>query len=87
MITAAALAFAVNVANAVIRWAFGRFGKLATQVLVFVLATVAAVLWYYRLQIPGLLDLAKTVAIIFSLNVAFYEVALSRLSFFKGPAQ
>lgn len=85
MLTAAALTFAVNVATAVLKWLTGRIGKLGTQIVVFALALVAALFWTYQEQVPGLAAVIAAAIGIFSMAVAFYEVVLSRIPFFKGP--
>jgi hypothetical protein len=85
MLTAAALAFAVNLGGAIFNWIFQKVGRVGTQIVLFVLATAAA-LWYtYGSQFPGLGQLLQMALVIFSLAVAFYEVLLKYFPMFSGP--
>lgn len=85
MFTAAALTLIVNVATSLLKWSYDRVGKVGSQIIVFVFALVAALFWTYQAQVPGLVEYAKATIGIFCLAVAFYEVILSRIAFFKGP--
>lgn len=85
MLTATALAFAVNVAGAAFNWIFQRVGRVGTQIVIFVFALVAA-LWYtYSTSFPGVSQYLQITLVIFSLAVTFYEVLLGYFPAFKGP--
>lgn len=87
MLTAAALAFAVNVGGAVFNWIFQRAGRLTTQIVLFVIAIAAAAYWQYHGLVPGLESLVSGALILFSMAVAFYEVLLKYFPAFSGPSQ
>lgn len=85
MLTAAALTLLVNALTALIKWTDRRFGRVGTQMIVFGLSLVAAVVWTYQEQIPGFKAVLAATIGIFCLAVTFYEVVLNRVAFFKGP--
>lgn len=87
MITAAALAFLVNVGGAVFNWIFQKAGRLTTQIVIFALALCAALYFQYGSLYPTLKETVQTAIVIFSLAVAFYEVILRYFPAFSGPQQ
>lgn len=86
MLTAAALSFLVNVATSLLQWVMGKFGRVATQVVVFVLALVAALFVHFDFFTPGIKAYFLTAVAIFVVAVTFYEVVLQYFPFFKGPS-
>ena len=87
MLTGAAVIFLVNVVSSWLkRFVVPRFGRLGVQVLVFVAAAVGASFYTFKGQIAGIQEFLTSAFGIFSLSVAFYEVILSRFSWFKGVA-
>lgn len=85
MLTAAALAFAINIGGGIFNWIFQKAGRLATQATIFVLALLAAVYWQYHGLVPGLADVITGAIVLFSMAVAFYEVLLGYFPAFAGP--
>lgn len=85
MLTAAALAFAVNLAGAVFNWVFQKAGRLTTQVVIFALALLAAVYYQYFADIPSVSNAVQIAIVIFSMAVSFYEVLLKYSPVFSGP--
>lgn len=86
MLTATALAFAVNIGGAVFNWVFQRVGRVWTQVAIFALAVLAAIYYQYSTDFPGIVNLVQVSVVIFSMAVAFYEVLLKQIaSVFSGP--
>lgn len=86
MLTAAALAFLVNIGGALFNWIFQRAGRTATQVVIFALALIAAVYWQYSAAVPAVQNVVAAAILLFSLAVTFYEVLLGYFPLFKGPA-
>lgn len=83
----AAVAFAVNIITSCLKnYIYPKFGKFGVQVTAFVLAAIGAVYVTYSPQLPSLVHFVEAAGAIFSLSVAFYEVVLSRISWFKGKA-
>lgn len=87
MLTAAALAFVINIGGAVFNWIFQKVGRIGTQVFIFALALIGAVYWQYGQTMPGLSDIIQAAVVLFSMAVAFYEVILKYFPTFSGPAQ
>ena len=85
MLTAAALAFIINVATAVFNWVFQKVGRVGTQVFIFVLALGAAAYSQYGSQFPTFQNDLTAAIVLFSLAVAFYEVILKYFPAFSGP--
>lgn len=85
MLTAAALAFVINIAGAAFNWIYKEAGRFTTQVVLFMVALIAAGWYTYGNNFPGIgmyLGIALT---IFSLAVTFYEVLLKYFPLFSGP--
>ena len=83
-ISAAAIAFAVNVVSSLMKtFIYPRFGKLGVQIFAFILASVGSWFFIYGQHIASLATFATSALAIFSLSVTFYEVILSRLDVFK----
>jgi hypothetical protein len=85
MLTAAALAFLVNIGGAVFNWVFKKVGRGVTQGVIFALALIAAVYWQYGSAFPTLQNYISVAVVIFSMAVAFYEVILRYFPTFSGP--
>lgn len=85
MLTAAALAFLVNVGGAAFNWLFQRVGRVGTQVAIFILALATAGYYQYSVNFPDLVSVVQTAIVLFSMAVAFYEVILSYFPLFSGP--
>lgn len=85
MLTAAALAFAVNIGGAVFNWIFQKAGRVTTQVVIFTLAVIAAIATEYGSAIPHFQDVLTGAIVLFSMAVAFYEVILGYFPLFAGP--
>lgn len=85
MLTATALAFMVNIAGAAFNWLYQKSGRVTTQVVIFMLALIAAVYYQYLAHIPGIQEAVQMAIILFSMAVAFYEVILRYFPFFSGP--
>lgn len=85
MITAPAIIFAVNVFTSILkRWVAPKYGKVGVQVVAFTLALLGAAFISWKDAIPGLEAVVYNGIAIFSLAVAFYEVLLSYLPWFKA---
>ncbi len=82
MLTAAGLAFLVNVGGAAFNWLFARVGRIGTQVAIFILALAAAIYWQYGAAYSYI---AQAAIVLFSMAVAFYEVLLRYFPAFSGP--
>lgn len=85
MLTAAALTFGINIATAALQWITTKFGRVTTQVVVFVLALLAATFVHFDFFGTGLKEWLLTAAAIFSASVTFYELVLQYIPFFQGP--
>lgn len=85
MLTATALAFAVNIAGALFNWIFQKAGRVTTQVVIFSFALIAALYARYGSALPSLQEWVQTAIVIFSLAVSFYEVILNYFPAFSGP--
>lgn len=85
LLTGIALTFAVNIGGAVFNWIYNKAGRTTTQIVIFVLALIAALVYQYQAQIPGLWGWLQTGALIFSGAVAIYEVILTYFPTFAGP--
>lgn len=85
MLTATALAFAVNVGGAVFNWIFKEVGRVGTQIVLFALALIAAFWYTYGANFPGIGNYLGIALTIFSLAVTFYEVLLRYFPMFSGP--
>jgi len=84
MITLGAITFAINVATSLLKkYVYPRYGKLGVQVFAFTCAVLAAIYVSYKDQFPGLETFFLAVLTIFSMSVAFYEVVLQNISWFK----
>lgn len=86
MLTAAALTFAINIVTAALQWITTKFGRVTTQVIVFIGALLVALVVHFNYFGAPLYNYLLSAAAIFSAAVAFYEVALQYIPFFKGPA-
>jgi hypothetical protein len=85
MLTAAALAFLVNIGGAVFNWVFKKVGRIGTQVVIFALALLAAAYYQYSVDYPDVVATVQSAVVLFSIAVAFYEVVLNRFPIFSGP--
>jgi len=84
MITLGAITLIINVATSLLKqFVYPRFGKLGVQIFAFACALIAALYVTYKEQFPGLEEFIITVLAIFSMAVAFYEVVLQNISWFK----
>lgn len=84
MITLGAITFTINIATSLLKqYVYPRYGKLGVQIFAFACALIAALYVSYKDQFPGLEEFIITVLAIFSMAVAFYEVVLQNLSWFK----
>lgn len=88
ILSGAALVFGINIVTSVLKnWVFPKFGAFGVQVVAFVLALLGAFWVIYAAEFPGLQDLALAGGAVFSMAVAFYEVVLKHISFFReGPS-
>lgn len=83
--TEIATVFAINVLTSILkRWIEPKWGKLGTQVTVFILALIGG--WYimFGKEIITLSNLVGSGIALFSLSVALYEVLLKHIGVFKG---
>lgn len=85
MLTAAALAFLLNVAGGVFNWIFKKAGRLTTQVVLFVIALAVAMYWQYGTESPTLVNAVQIAIVLFSMSVGIYEVLLRYFPLFSGP--
>ena len=79
--TTTAIVFIINIFTSLLkRYVYPKYGKLGVQVLVFILAFIAAIYFKYGY---GVRVYVTEALILFSSAVAIYEVILSRISVFK----
>lgn len=84
MLTLGAITLIINVATSVLkRYVYPKYGKFGVQLFAFACALIAAVYVTYKEQFPGVEEFVVTVLAIFSMAVAFYEVVLQNISWFK----
>jgi len=84
MLTLGAITLVINVATSLLKtYIYPRWGKLGVQIFAFNCAVIAALYVNYVGKFPGLEEFVLTAFGIFSLSVAFYEVVLQNISWFK----
>lgn len=82
--SAPAIVLAINLLTSFIKkYVEPKWGSTGIHVLVFALAAVGAVYFNWGEQFPGLKTFVAQAGLFFTSAVAFYEVILSHLSFFK----
>lgn len=87
MLTAASLAFIVNIGGAVFNWIFRKAGRRVTQIVIFLIALFAATYYQYGAQFPVFQSAVAGAIVLFSMAVAFYEVLLKYFPLFAGPQE
>ncbi len=85
MLTAAGLAFLVNIGGAIFNWIYKKAGRFTTQCVIFALALLAALWFQYSAGYPQLQGILTSAVVLFSMAVAFYEVILGYFPVFSGP--
>lgn len=79
-----AIIFLVNVFSSFLkRWIYPKYGATGIQVTVFVLALIGSIYLSFRDSISGLREVVEGALVIFSIAVSFYEVILSKLTWFR----
>lgn len=79
-----AIIFLVNVFSSFLkRWIYPKYGGTGIQVTVFVLALIGATYLSFRDKVAGLREIVEGALAIFVVAISFYEVILSKLSWFK----
>ncbi len=79
-----AIVFLVNLGSSVLKkWIYPKYGAVGIQVTVFILATIGALYITFKESILGLREVIETALSIFAVAVAFYEVILSKFTWFR----